>query len=172
MTDRELLRVLDDDWAEAARRTGAWLVCRPGCTDCCIGPFPITRLDAERLARGLAELTEIEPDRAERVRERARRALRTAAEDDEPCPALDPSSGSCDLYAWRPVSCRTYGPPVLIGEVREPPCVLCFVGASTAEIERCRIEPDRDDLEGVLLGGDESETTVASVLAAADPVLP
>ena len=170
--DRELLRVLDDDWREAARRAGAWLVCRPGCTACCIGPFPITRLDAERLARGLAELDLTDSDRAQRVRVRARRAVQSVTEDDESCPALDPSTGFCDLYAWRPVSCRTYGPPVLFGEVREPPCALCFVGAPREEIERCRIEPDRDDLEAVLLDGDELETTVACALAHPEPVLP
>ena len=29
--------------------------------------------------------------------------------DDVPCPALDPETGGCDLYAARPITCRTFG---------------------------------------------------------------
>ncbi len=29
-----------------------------------------------------------------------------------PCPALDPATGHCDLYVHRPITCRTFGPPV------------------------------------------------------------
>ena len=54
--DQRLLRSLDRDFAEAARRAGSRLACRPGCSECCIGPFPITRLDVWRLRRGLEEL--------------------------------------------------------------------------------------------------------------------
>ena len=39
--DRELVQIVDAAMAEAARRSGSWLVCRLGCTQCCIGPFPI-----------------------------------------------------------------------------------------------------------------------------------
>jgi hypothetical protein len=51
--DNELIQIVDAAVAEAARRSGAWLVCRLGCTQCCIGPFPINQLDARRLRRGL-----------------------------------------------------------------------------------------------------------------------
>jgi hypothetical protein len=40
--DRGLVQIVDSAMAEAARRSGDWLVCRPGCTQCCIGPFAIT----------------------------------------------------------------------------------------------------------------------------------
>lgn len=25
------------------------------------------------------------------------------------CPLLNPTTGACEVYAWRPVACRTYG---------------------------------------------------------------
>jgi hypothetical protein len=50
------IQIVDTAMAEAARMSGAWLVCRPGRTDCCMGPFPITQLDARSLWEGLAEL--------------------------------------------------------------------------------------------------------------------
>ena len=54
-SDRELIQIVDAAMAEAARLGGAWLVCRPGCAECCLGPFPITQLDARRLREGLAD---------------------------------------------------------------------------------------------------------------------
>ena len=124
--DQELIQIVDSAFADAARRSGAWLVCRPGCTQCCIGVFPINQLDALRLRRGLADLEANSPDRADAVRERARQAvarispsfpgdpvsgiLNEADEgfaefaNDEPCPALDPATGKCELYESRPMT--------------------------------------------------------------------
>ncbi|MGA2435759.1 MAG: YkgJ family cysteine cluster protein, partial [Bryobacteraceae bacterium] len=73
--DGELVRIVDAALAEAARKAGPWLVCRPGCTPCCIGPFLINPLDALRLRQGLVELASADPERAERVRERARQSV-------------------------------------------------------------------------------------------------
>jgi Fe-S-cluster containining protein len=87
------------------------------------------------------------------------------------CPALDPSSGHCDLYTWRPVSCRTYGPPIRFGQEDAPPCRLCFHGAAGDVVERCRMVPDREGLEEAILGGlgvrvgEDWETLIAYVLA-------
>src|SRR5262245_474468 len=116
---------------EAARKSGAWLACRPGCASCCIGLFPITQLDALRLRQGLTHLAATDPERAERVRQRAQLAAAEIARafpgatvntildgnfaDDDPCPALDPATQTCDLYSSRPVTCRTFGPPVRCG---------------------------------------------------------
>jgi Fe-S-cluster containining protein len=174
--DRDLLRVLDGELAEVARRAGAWLACKPGCDACCHGPFPITRLDAWRLRRGLEQLQRREPGRAGRVARRAERAVavlregfpgdhargRLGADEAEldrfferhagvACPALDRRTGRCDLYAWRPVSCRTFGPPLRVGDEDLPPCGLCFRGAEAGTIERCRIEPDGAGREHALL---------------------
>ncbi len=149
-----------------------------------MGPFPITPLDARRLREGLAELEARDPARAVRVRERARQSAarlrrdypgdtlaRVLAEDDagedEPCPALDPTAGTCDLYAARPITCRIFGPPVRFNGESVAVCELCFEGASDDEIAACEIEIDSDNLESALLGecDDQSETIIAFALA-------
>lgn len=189
--DRRLLRVLDESMAEATARSGYRLACRPGCTGCCHGPFPINGLDAARLRRGLAELAARDPERAAALVERARALLPVLApgfpgdpetgilaDDDSadpyferhaslPCPALDPATGSCEVYAWRPLSCRTFGPPVRTGDADLPPCDLCFQGASPEEVEACRVEPDPAGIEERLIDrfDAEEETLIALVLA-------
>ena len=69
--DREFIQIVDAALAEAVQKSGAWLVCRPGCCECCLGPFAITQLDAARLRTGLQELATKDPARAARVRQRA-----------------------------------------------------------------------------------------------------
>jgi len=196
--DRAMLREVDAALARGARRAGRHLVCRPGCTLCCIGPFDITVLDAARLRAGLAALRARDGGKAAAVQRRARAAwARLAggfpgdagrgrlADDDgareaffarhaaEPCPALDRGTGRCELYAHRPLSCRTFGLPVRSGGVELPPCELCFCGAAPEEIAAATVEPDPGDREGRLLAvlaaaGVEGDTIVAAVLAAAE----
>jgi Fe-S-cluster containining protein len=153
-------------------------------------------LDAERLRRGLRELERRDPSRAAAVKLRALAAVAIMQDyfpgdpsqgilrDDEeaedrfcerfgsfPCPVLDPVSGRCDLYANRPISCRTFGPPVVVGGQSLPPCHLCFVGAPPSEIARCRVEPDPACTEDDLLqrieqkGRLKGATTAAFALA-------
>jgi Fe-S-cluster containining protein len=186
-TDRDLIQIVDAAMAEAARKSGAWLVCRPGCAQCCIGAFAITMLDAARLRLGLAELDRSDPERAVRVRRRAAASivrlrdypgdlatgvLMTGPEseerfasfaEDEPCPALDPATGTCDLYDARPITCRTFGPAVSHGGDAVGACELCYTGATDDQIAACRVEID-GSLEARLLGGDSRETIVAFAL--------
>jgi Fe-S-cluster containining protein len=147
----DLVQVIDAAMSDAVRKSGDWIACRAGCFECCIGPFEITQLDAQRLRDGLAVL---DPERAARVRRRAREY---AGGDDEACPALDPEAGTCDLYDARPLTCRVFGPAVRshggIGA-----CELCYVGASDGEIAACAVELDLSVLD------DEHETTVAMAL--------
>jgi Fe-S-cluster containining protein len=189
--DSRLIQIVDTAMAEAARRSGSWLACKRGCSKCCVGPFPITQLDARRLQRGLAELRLSDPERAGRVQARAREYVaRFSPEfpgdlvtgllddtpeaekrfesfaDDEPCPALDPETGACDLYAARPMTCRTFGPPMR-GDDGLVVCDLCYNGASEAEIENCEVEADPEGIERDLLdeieavSGHDRETIVA-----------
>jgi Fe-S-cluster containining protein len=180
--DQKLIQIVGSALAEATRRSGEWLVCRPGCTQCCIGAFPINQLDAQRLRRGLADLAMRTPERADRVRERARDAVARLAPDfpgnpvsgildeseeaakrfddfanDEPCPALDPETGNCELYESRPMTCRVFGPPVR-SEDGLGVCELCYQGASDEEIAACEMRPDPDDLESALLEELEDST--------------
>jgi Fe-S-cluster containining protein len=182
--DRELVQIVDAALAETARKSGEWLVCRKGCTQCCYEPFPISQLDVARLRQGLAELERGDPSRAARVRERARqsktrllpsfpgdRKTGILAEDkqfearfaeyanDEPCPALDPATGACDLYRARPMTCRTFGPPVRSGpEGALGVCELCYHGASDQQIAECEMTADPDGLEEKLLRKVEQQT--------------
>ena len=135
--DMKLVQIVDAALADAERRSGHWLACRPGCTQCCMGVFAINQLDAARLRRGLRKLQAEAPERAAAVRARAREAVSRLSKDfpgdaasgilgnseecverfenfgnDEPCPALDPQSGLCELYESRPMTCRVFGPPV------------------------------------------------------------
>ena len=179
--DRELVQAIDAAVAKAVRRAGPLFGCGPGRMDCCHGPFPINLLDARRLQRGLAELRSRDPARAEAVRRRAVEAVRRLArdfpgdprggllsEDEEAeqrfcarhgarvCPALDPATGRCEVYEWRPVACRTMGPPVRLGGEDLAPCPYCFGPASPAEVERCRAVPDPDGREDALLAALEA----------------
>ena len=175
--DQQLVQIVDAALVEAARKSGEWLVCRKGCTQCCYGPFPINQLDVARLQKGLRDLQKSNPQRAGRVRERARQSWarlapnfpgdnktgilaedQTAEEqfaeyaNDEPCPALDPKTGACDLYSARPMTCRTFGPPVRSGsEGALGVCELCYHGASDQQIAACEMVPDPDNLEEKLL---------------------
>ena len=73
---------------------------------------------------------------------------------------VDPETGGCDLYAARPMTCRTFGPPVRCGPEAVGVCELCFEGASEAEIAQCEVELDDGGLESALL--DELEKTTGA----------
>jgi len=164
--DRALIQIVDAALAEAARKAGSWLVCRPGCFECCLGPFSIGPRDTARLRRGLAELTERDAARAAAVRTRVADSLerldRGQPDDNQPCPALDPSTGTCDLYTARPLTCRTFGPPVRCAEGGVAICELCFQGAGEEEIAASIV-----DLDVGALIDDAEETTVAQALSGA-----
>src|ERR1700733_11150636 len=165
-----LIQIVDAAVSDAYRRGGSHLVCHPGCSQCCIGVFPIAHEDAARLREGLAAVEQTDPQRAARVHERVADSLthldpwfpgdRTTGilnEDhqaailfeefanNEPCPVLDPDHGTCDLYEHRPILCRTFGPPMRSegdnGEVNLATCELCFIHATTEEIAACELDP-------------------------------
>ena len=196
--DRDLVQIVNAALAEANRKAGTWLACRPGCTECCIGPFPITQLDAMRLRRGLDDLALRDPDRAARVRARARALAERIASDfpgnlatgildendeaeerfatlaeEEPCPALDPETGTCDLYEARPITCRTFGPAIRWGGDDLGICELNFRGAGDDQIAACAVTIDAVELETSLLRElPPGETIVALALAPIDEALP
>src|SRR5208337_4999356 len=79
--DGALIQIVDAALADASRRSGDWLVCRPGCTQCCVGVFAINQLDAVRLQRALANLKKTDSQRASRIRERARDSIQRLSAD-------------------------------------------------------------------------------------------
>jgi Fe-S-cluster containining protein len=189
--DASLLHAVDAVCGEAIRKGGAHIACRPGCTECCIGAFPISQADAARLVGGLSELANRDPERAASVRRRAHDSMSRVAPDlsvltgdeaaldaviaaaeDEPCPALDPETGLCDLYEQRPLTCRMFGPALRSPSGGIGVCALCFEGASDDDIEACAVDLDCDALESPLIEamekatGKRGSTIVAAVLAA------
>jgi Fe-S-cluster containining protein len=189
--DHDLIQIVDAALVDAARRAGDWLACRPGCTQCCYGAFAINALDASRLRSGIRALREADPSAADAIDSRARAwvadfgpdfpgdpttgVLGTSEQDqarfedfanDAPCPALNPATDLCDVYQWRPMTCRVFGPPVRMGAGDALGCCeLCFVGATEEEIAACEM-PVPHELETELLeaGGDIRETVVAFAL--------
>ena len=189
--DSGLVQIVDAALQDAARRAGDWLVCRVGCTQCCFGAFAINVLDAERLRAGMEALRGSEPALAAEIERRARlwieaqraefpgdqatgRLGETDAErgrfegfaNEAACPALDPATGKCDVYAWRPMTCRVFGPPVRMGDGDAlGHCELCFHGASQEQVQACEMavshELEAEVLEQVQAAG---ETVVAYAL--------
>jgi Fe-S-cluster containining protein len=166
MMAQQLIQIVDTAVTDAYHRGGHHLVCHPGCSQCCIGVFPIAHQDGDRLREGLEALTQTDPEKAARIHARVADSLTRLDpwfpgniatgilnEDyeaailfeefanDEPCPVLDPTTGTCDLYEHRPILCRTFGPPMRTEEGNLATCELCFITASTEEIARCELDP-------------------------------
>jgi Fe-S-cluster containining protein len=174
--DADFVQIVDAALADAAARSGPWLACRPGCNQCCTGVFRISPLDAERLRGGLLLLRESDPERAAaitlRVAESAARLAATYPGDpatgalyededslerfedfanDETCPVLNPLSGTCDLYEHRPLTCRTFGPPVRTEDGGFGICELCFVGAPAEAVAAAEMELPSPQIEQQLI---------------------
>lgn len=172
--DGELLHIVDNWLTKAGERGGEHIACRPGCAQCCVGVFAIDRLDALRLQRGLNALADVDLDRAQRVLQRAAESLERHIDffpgdmetgildesqeaeeifeeyaNDEPCPALDPETQTCDLYAHRPMTCRVYGPPIR-SEGGLGVCELCFTHASPEEIAEAEVVLEGTEVEAAL----------------------
>jgi Fe-S-cluster containining protein len=193
--DSQLVQIMDIELARVARISGPNLACRPGCTQCCHGAFTINALDAARLRAGMESLRKANPAVAARIEARAHswlaehgpafpgnpatgilgtsEAEQEAFEDfanDAPCPALDPATGLCEVYDFRPMTCRVFGPPVRVesgnsGNNALACCELCFVDATEDQIATCEMHPPHA-LESELLSelGSDAETVVAFAL--------
>lgn len=84
-----------------------WL-CGKGCDSCCRRLSEVPQLSPpewDLLRGGLAALA------SEQRREIDRRMTALAEQTTRPvvCPLLDAATGSCPVYAQRPVACRSYG---------------------------------------------------------------
>ncbi len=179
--DSELIRIMDSALAETTRKSGNWLVCRPGCTQCCIGPFTINQLDVARLRQGLADLDQSDPQRAARVRDRAKQSVARLTQLPGGFPG-DPATGildegedaerrfdqfteladnePCPVLDPETGMCDLYSSRPMTCRVFGPPvrlegglgvCELCFHGATDKEIAACEMSVDPDGLEPALL---------------------
>ena len=138
--------------------------------------FEISGLDGERLRTGLAEAA---PELRKRVLARVAVTKEKLApfypgdlatgvlRDDEEavelfeewahadaCPVLDPATQTCDLYAHRPVLCRTFGPPIRNDHADADAglaiCELCFHGASEEQVAAAEMESSWRPLQEAL----------------------
>ena len=192
--DEQLVRIVDGALAEATRRSGSFLACRIGCTQCCHGAFAINALDAARLREGMSTVRAHEPALAAEIERRARTWLAEHGAsfpgdretgvlgtsdservrfndfaDDAPCPALDPATGRCDVYPWRPMTCRIFGPPVRAtgddGAEGLGHCELCFVDATPEQVAACEMPvPHEEESELLNEMAADTETVVAYAL--------
>lgn len=178
-SDQQLVQIVDAATADATLRSGHWLHCRLGCTQCCIGIFSISQLDAARLREGLAALEHEDPAKAAAVRRRAADSVARLTPDfpgntetgqldesdpryedfanDEPCPVLDPATGACDLYAARPITCRVFGPPIRSGDGIGV-CELNFDGASEEQILAAQLDTTWSIFEETLTAEVEAQS--------------
>ena len=159
--------------ADAAWTGGASLsvdgeiACRAGCFGCCVGLFEVSLPEA---ALALAGFSALSGEEGAAVLERSRRIVATSgrlfpgdpsggildpdrtepADDrffeavaDVACPMLELPAGRCRIYAFRPVTCRTYGLAWKKGsEPVHPSCGLNFVAGGAARQAETGIDLD------------------------------
>lgn len=112
--------------------------CKVGCSDCCHALFDLTLIEALYIKNQFDKVFEKGDDRAliiERANEADRAVYRLKRqafkdhEDGKPeneileematrrvrCPLLN-ADDKCDMYADRPITCRLYGVPTVIGD--------------------------------------------------------
>lgn len=150
MTYLDLLQTLDAWFASGAEAAGPGVVpCRTGCTGCCHGPFDISAADARLVAGAVDRLPHAVADG---VRSRARQQLVAGttidprwqppyrpielgddafdalcdAQQELPCPALDPMTGACLIHDFRPATCRMMGLSMALpeGDLLENGCPI------------------------------------------------
>ena len=195
MTYRSLQGQLDAWFARGVTSAGPGVVlCRRGCSACCLGPFDISPADAGLVVQAVDRLdpatrTLVESRAAEQVARYAELAPQWSAPWDidaigddnfdrigdalaaSPCPALG-SDGACLIYDDRPANCRLIGLAVLTpdGAVLENACPILQTSQSYAELD-----PTLFDLEQFECAADEFDqaarvdgrvsTTVAGAIA-------
>jgi Fe-S-cluster containining protein len=161
-------------WFERAKSAlGDNLPCCRGCSHCCVGLFPVTILDQQEIQRGLhsipAEQRQVIEEKAARqarmieasVPQLARHPFIDDWQDrdtdalveryrDLPCPALE-ADGSCSLYAFRPLACRSMGIPVESDGIVQGACSI------QTSVPLIRLSPSLRQEEDHLAGEEAEE---------------
>lgn len=87
------LRALFDFMTALYGAVARYTPCKKGCTVCCHYPVSITELEMEFIERGVGI-------------KRAKHILKTAHQNDAPCPFL--RNNTCSIYEHRPFVCRRH----------------------------------------------------------------
>ncbi|HEX7767453.1 MAG TPA: YkgJ family cysteine cluster protein [Nitrospira sp.] len=176
MTSLSSLPEKTSQWfARAAAALLDQVPCRQGCCHCCIGTFPVTILDRQHLQEGLARLPDaqrraIQQNAQDQVAAIEGKFPRLAGSpmldgwsdqlteqvaeqfQDLPCPALS-SDGRCQVYAFRPLTCRSMGIP--------PDQEGCVEGACDIQtaVPIIRLSPPFREEEDRLAGEESQQLT-------------
>lgn len=131
-----LVQQADAVFARVKQEHGECVCCKEGCADCCHALFDLTlvealyikaKFDAQFIEAARADLIE-RANEADRHIYRLKRQAFKEHEDGRPedqileemaahrvrCPALN-ADDRCAIYAFRPLTCRIYGVPTVIG---------------------------------------------------------
>lgn len=131
-----LLKLADQVFERVAKEYPECVNCKTGCADCCYALFDLTLIEALYLNHKLSEQLG-DPQRKEileqankidrqitKIKRKAHNALQEGKTENEilaemafervRCPLLN-IGDLCDLYDYRPVTCRFYGIPTAIG---------------------------------------------------------
>lgn len=158
-----LLQEVDQWFDTCLERYPDVIACHHGCSECCRGLFDITLLDALYLKRGfdrlptsvqrsvqvkaagrLDNLTKLWPDfiRPWTLNDMPEDVwdLMMPEDDETPCPLLS-KQGACLVYAYRPMTCRLNGIPMIDTsgeELFDEWCSLNFTDSDPISLEGIR----------------------------------
>jgi Fe-S-cluster containining protein len=133
----ELVAAADKAFERVSNAFEECVKCKPSCSDCCFALFDLTLIEAlyinhkfNRLVKGSerAELLEKANRADRRIHRLKRRAFKSLQEGKDEaqvlaelslervrCPLLN-EKDLCEMYDFRPITCRVYGIPFAIGD--------------------------------------------------------
>ncbi len=134
----ELVKAADDVFEHVFQEHSECVNCKIECSDCCHAMFDLTLIEAiyinhkfkEKIKGNAREVIINKANDIDRqihkIKRQAYKELEAGSSEDEilaslagervRCPFLN-SKDSCDLYEYRPITCRFYGIPTSIGGV-------------------------------------------------------
>ncbi len=134
----ELVKAADDVFEHVSKEHSECVKCKIECSDCCHAMFDLTLIEAmyinhkfkEKIEGNAREVIINKANDIDRqihkIKRKAVKELEAGSSEDEilarlagervRCPLLN-SKDSCDLYEYRPITCRFYGIPTSIGGV-------------------------------------------------------
>ena len=192
-----LLQEVDQWFAGCVQRHESSITCARGCSSCCRGLFDITLLDALYLRSGFNRLSE---DIQDSIRLKAGVQLEPLAarwptfttpwilnsipetewddmmpEDDEtPCPLLS-ETGTCLVYAHRPMTCRLNGIPLIDvsgEELFDDWCTLNFADSDPRSAEDLRHAFNELFAQELLLFHEMTSRLLGKAISELDTIIP
>lgn len=133
-----LVKAADDVFQKVKNQYPACVSCQIGCTACCYALFDLSVIEAiyinrrffssleEKEKAAILEKANAADRQIHRIKRKAYKAFESGKSEDKVledmalekvrCPLLN-DRDQCDIYAFRPITCRLYGIPTDIGGV-------------------------------------------------------